>query len=195
VSARILLIRHAAHAHIGHTLSGRLPGLSLTAAGRAQAEALAPVVTAHAADRWIASPIERAQETAALLAGGAPVRAEDGLTEIEFGDWTGRRFDELAGDPAWVHWNARRSGAAAPGGETAAAAQARAVAALAREAARGGTVAAVTHCDIVRSVVCAVLGLSLDRLLRFEVDPASLTVIEMNGQGEGQLLRLNEVGR
>jgi broad specificity phosphatase PhoE len=49
----------------------------------------------------------------------------------------------------------------------------------------------VTHCDLIRALVATVLGLPLDNLLRFEVDPASVTRIEA-APGWARLLTLNE---
>jgi broad specificity phosphatase PhoE len=43
----------------------------------------------------------------------------------------------------------------------------------------GETVAAVTHCDIIRGVLARYLGMPLDNVLRFDVDPASLSTLEL----------------
>jgi probable phosphoglycerate mutase len=190
-----LLIRHAAHGHIGTTLSGRSEGLPLTADGRRQAQRLARLLASRPADAVHSSPVQRARETAAAIAGecGREVEAVEALDEIDFGDWTGRRFAELAGDPAWTRWNTMRSQATPPGGESMAAAQRRALRHL-RETARrftDGTVAMVTHCDIIRAIVAAVLGLSLDQILRFDCDPASVSRIAIGDWGE-KVLTLNE---
>jgi broad specificity phosphatase PhoE len=72
-------------------------------------------------------------------------------------------------------------------------AQARAIDHL-REAARrfaGGTVAMATHCDIIRGIIAAILGLSFDHVLRFEVDPASVSRVAAGAWGE-KLITLNE---
>jgi probable phosphoglycerate mutase len=49
----------------------------------------------------------------------------------------------------------------------------------------------VTHCDIIRAIVAAVLGLSLDRILRFDVSPATISRIAAGEWGE-RLMTLNE---
>jgi broad specificity phosphatase PhoE len=59
--------------------------------------------------------------------------------------------------------------------------------------AEGATIAAVTHCDIVRAAVAHVLGMSLDKLLRFDIDPASITTVVV-GEWGMKLVRLNEKG-
>lgn len=197
MTAQILLIRHAAHGHLGAVLSGRLPELPLSDEGRAQAARLAERLAAERLAAIQASPVQRAQETAAILAGGhdgLAVETVAALDEVDFGEWQGRAFAELAGDPRWRAWNAARGSAGAPGGETMAAAQARAwdhVAAAARTHA-GATLAMISHCDVIRAVIGRVLGLALDRLLAFEIDPASVSRIEV-GEWGARLLNLNEV--
>ena len=125
VTATILLIRHAAHGHLGSILSGRTAGIPLTEAGVAQARALAVRLADAAPDIVQASPVQRAQETAAAIASTCKRSVETvaALDEIDFGEWTGRAFDDLAGGDAWDAWNSRRSEATPPGGESMAAAQ------------------------------------------------------------------------
>ena len=49
----------------------------------------------------------------------------------------------------------------------------------------------VTHSDMIRAAVAHVLGLPLDNLLRFEVEPASITRIVAGDWGT-KLSTLNE---
>jgi broad specificity phosphatase PhoE len=55
----------------------------------------------------------------------------------------------------------------------------------------GARIAFVTHADMIRGLIARVLGLSLDNLLRFEIDPASISRIEA-GPGYARVLALNE---
>ncbi len=64
--------------------------------------------------------------------------------------------------------------------------------ALARQHA-GQTVAIVSHGDPLRAVVAHHLGIALDRLLRFEISPASVSVLEA-GEWNSRILCLNETG-
>jgi broad specificity phosphatase PhoE len=57
--------------------------------------------------------------------------------------------------------------------------------------ASGLVVAMVSHADVIRAAVAGVIGLSLDRLLAFDIDPASVTRIEAGPWGE-RLVTLNE---
>lgn len=180
------LVRHAAHGLLPHTLAGRMPGVALSDEGRAQAAALPARLGPVGA--VLSSPVQRALETAAAL--GRPVAEAPGFEEIDFGRWTGLRFDALDADPAWHAWNAFRSLAACPGGETMHAAQSRALSAL--QGLRGGeaTVAVVSHADIIKAVLAAVLGVSLDRLDRFTVDPASISTVVLF-DGYARVERIN----
>jgi broad specificity phosphatase PhoE len=118
------------------------------------------------------------------------IEEADDLDELDFGSWMGRSFAELADDPDWYRWNDRRGSASTPGGETMTQATARAVRHI--EAVAGaGPILCVSHCDIIRGVVAHYLGLDADRLLGFDVDPASLTTVALHGGG-GRVIALNE---
>ena len=56
-----------------------------------------------------------------------------------------------------------------------------------------GTVVMVSHSDIIRAAVAHVLDLPLDHLLRFDIDPASVTGVAVANWG-ARLLWLNETG-
>lgn len=185
------MIRHGAHGQLDRRLSGRAPHLSLSETGRAQAAALGRALADAGIDRVDASPLERTVETAAALP--APMRIVDDLIEIDMGRWTGQSFDALADDPDWDAWNAHRGTARIPGGESMAEAQARIAGYLDRVAAEddGRTIAVVSHSDMIRAGVAHVLGLPLDNLLRFDVDPASVTRMVYGNWG-GRVLSLNE---
>jgi probable phosphoglycerate mutase len=115
------------------------------------------------------------------------------MNEIDFGAWTGRSFAALRDDPHWRRWNLERAWERPPGGESMREVQLRASACLDRlaEAHPDAAIAAVSHGDVIRSVVAAVLGLPLDHYARFEVAPASVTTIA-RWRGGAMLVRLNE---
>ena len=172
-----------------------MPGVPLSETGSAEAARIARRLAERHPTVVQTSPIERAEATALAIANQSRVGVEriDALTEIDFGEWTGRAFADLIGDPAWDKWNRERATARPPGGESMAEAQARVVAHL-EEMARardGETVVLVSHADVIRAAVCHVLGLALDAFWRFDVDPASMTTVAWEHWG-GRLVRLNE---
>jgi probable phosphomutase (TIGR03848 family) len=132
--------------------------------------------------------MERCRQTAkAILAQqpAAPERHTDkGLSECDYGDWQGRSLKDLAKEPLWKVVQTQPSAAVFPGGESMQGMQARAVAAVRRHDARveaehgpGAVWVAVSHGDVIKSVLADALGMHLDLFQRLHVDPASLSII------------------
>ena len=177
----ILLARHATHEEVGRILSGR-SDIALDGRGRHEAKRLAAGLSGAAVDAIVSGPRRRTRETAEAVAQrtGLPVAIAPALDEIDFGGFTGRSFPDLDADPSWQQWNARRGEVRCPGGETMAEATARAwsfVAAL-----PAGITLCVTHCDVIRGLVCAALGLDFGRMFQLGCDPASVTELAFEGR-------------
>lgn len=164
-------------------LAGRAPGYSLNEAGRAEAARLAADLAGRTLAAIVSSPLERARETAAAIAepAGLPVEVDPALTEIDFGEWTGSRFDALHGSAAWRHYNAFRGTTRSPGGEAMLDVQARAVAAMARarQAHPGAELVLVSHADVIKAALAHFLGAPLDLFQRIEVAPASRSLVRL----------------
>jgi probable phosphomutase (TIGR03848 family) len=189
-----LLIRHAMFDAVGKVLAGRRPGCHLNDAGRSQVVELCDLVTQWNVGRVYSSPLERAWETAGPLAerfGLMPVVAEE-LSELDFGTWTGRTFQELASDPQWALFNSYRSGTRVPGGELMLETQARIVGFMLRlrDEHPGETVALVSHGDVIRAALAFHLGMPLDLFGRIEISPASVSVVRLHDTGP-EVLGLN----
>jgi probable phosphoglycerate mutase len=108
---------------------------------------------------------------------------DSALDEIDFGEFTGRRFEELDADPRWREWNIHRSTARCPGGEAQGEAQARALAFAFEAAARHRRAPLlVTHCDIIRSLHCWSARLSLDDIHSIDCPPGSLSSLDLSGE-------------
>ncbi len=161
-----------------------MPGVGLSADGHAQAARLAEHFAGRPVAAILSSPQRRAQETAAPIAErlGLPVSTEPGLDEIDFGEWSGQNFNNLDANPRWHAWNRHRSLAACPGGETMLQAQSRAIDCLRRCAASsdGAEIVLVSHQDLLKAILAHILGLSLDHLDRFALDPASRSTLALD---------------
>ncbi len=170
------LIRHGHTDAVGRFLSGRMPGVALSARGRAETEEMAASLPCVQA--LYSSPQTRTQETAAAIARrfGLTVLTEAALDEIDFGDWTGRSFAELEQDPAWRGFNERRGSAPVPHGESARAAAERVVAFLTRLARlhHGESAALVTHGDVIKAALFHCDGRPLDDMPTTAIPTASV---------------------
>ncbi|HYJ32744.1 MAG TPA: histidine phosphatase family protein [Candidatus Binatia bacterium] len=189
------LVRHASHDLLGRVLAGRMPGVHLNARGRQETDWLRERFRSVPVDAIVTSPLERSLETADPIASalGLVPQIEPALLEMAFGEWTGRSFEELEKVPGWRAFNTCRSVTPVPGGETMLQTQVRAVAALERlrERHADGNVLVVSHGDVFRAVVAHYLGLCLDLLQRFMIEPASITTLHVAGHG-ATLVRLND---
>jgi probable phosphoglycerate mutase len=194
---QLLLIRHAMNDWVGTRLAGWRPGVHLNRDGRAEAAALAARLASYPLQAIYASPLERAQETAAFVAGphGLTVQTHAGIGEVRYGEWTGKHLKELRDDPLWPVVQVHPSGARFPGGETIAEVQSRAVAAVEsmRLDHRDGVVAAVTHGDVVKTVVAHYIGMHIDLFQRLVVGTASVTVLRFTPHGP-RLFAFNDKG-
>lgn len=207
----VVLVRHGrTTANAAGVLAGWTPGVGLDAVGAEQVRGLAGRMAVLPLAAVVTSPLQRCRETAdAVLAVPGPRgRArpepvvEDLIGECRYGDWTGRPLRELARDPLWRVVQSHPSGARFPGadGETLAAVQARAVAAIrdhdarvAGESGPGAVWVAVSHGDVIRTVLADALGMHLDSFQRLTVSLCSVSVIHYTPL-RPVVLRVNDPG-
>jgi alpha-ribazole phosphatase len=122
------------------------------------------------------SPSTRTVETAIAL-GLRPV-AEPNFREQNFGDWTGRRHDDLARESGSAYrdfWRAPANNPP-PDGESFAEQVVRVRNGLA--ALPPGEVILVVHSGTIRAALAVALEIEPDQALRFAIDPLSLTRID-----------------
>jgi probable phosphomutase (TIGR03848 family) len=181
----ILLIRHGLTDAVDRALSGTAAGVHLTGEGRRQVAALAARLYGVRLDAIVTSPLERARETASAIAEGRNVRVSvvEALQEYDVGEWTGRALASLAPDEQFRRFNEVRSVTPAPRGELMLAVQARAVAALLalQQDAPDGTIAVVSHGDVIRAALMHFLGIPIDFVHRLEISPARVSVVRLDG--------------
>jgi probable phosphoglycerate mutase len=174
---------------------GWAPGWHLNETGRRQVERLAERLKALPIQAIYTSPLERAVETAQEIARrhDLEVHPDPAFGEFHAGEWQGQPIPELDKRDDWRRFNTFRSGTRAPGGEIAIETQARFVTKLHELSVRyrDQTVAIVSHGDPLRCGLAYFLGMPLDFLLRFEVHPASLSVVELGDWG-AKVLCIND---
>ena len=208
----VLLVRHGrTTANTSGVLAGWTPGVGLDDHGRTQTEALGARLGAAGIPvvRIVASPLQRCQETAAILveraAPGIPVEPDDRLGEARYGAWTGRKLSELAKEDLWRVVQDQPSAVRFPEGEdypgeSMAAMQARALDAVrsidAQVEAEHGKQAiwvAVSHGDVIKAVLADAAGAHLDQFQRIQVEPASVSVVHYTAR-RPFLVRSNDTG-
>jgi broad specificity phosphatase PhoE len=192
----LFLLRHGMHDQPADMLCGTRAGVSLSAAGRAEAALLSRRFPPGSLDMLLTSPLQRCEQTAALVGAACGVEAqqEPSAREVEFGAWTGQRFAALEQDARWHVWNHKRDEASAPGGEAMRMVQARVLGLLKDLLQRqpSGRVAIVSHAEIIRTAILHVLGLPLQAYDRVEVALASISTVAL-WPGGGKLVGLNDV--
>jgi probable phosphoglycerate mutase len=184
----VLLVRHGRTSTTGVTLPGRAPGLHLADKGREEAADVAGrIARLPRVARVYSSPLERAQETASVIAAaaGLPVTVEPGLLECDYGEWTGLPLKDLRRRPEWKTIQRYPSGFRFPGGESFTEMQTRMTGTLARLVAAhpGDTLVAVSHADPIKTAVAHALGTHLDLFQRIAVFTASVTAIAYAAEG------------
>jgi len=187
--ATVILVRHGrSTANATGVLAGRLPGVHLDEAGVKQAVAVGERLAGVRLAAAVTSPLERCRETCREITRpqAGPLRAttDKQLSECDYGEWQGRPLKDLAKEKLWKTVQAQPSAATFPGGESMRAMQDRGVAAIrrhdARVAAEHGDDAvwlAVSHGDVIKSILADALGTHLDLFQRIHVDPASVSIV------------------
>lgn len=199
----VILLRHGRSvSNIAHTLAGRSAGVDLDEKGLSQAAELVERIDGLPIRALVRSPLLRCRLTLEPLAAalGLDPVVDDRLTEVDYGQWTGRKLSELVTEPLWSVVQQQPSAAVFPDGEGLAEVQARAVAAVREHDRRladehGGNVLwlACTHGDVIKAVVADALGSHLDSFQRIVADPASMSVIRYT-DARPYVLHVNHTG-
>jgi broad specificity phosphatase PhoE len=185
MTTTVHLVRHGNVENPAGVIYGRLPGYHLSELGRRQARAASKRLAERDLKVIWASPLERAQETAAVIAEPHGIEIVTDERLIESGttlEGAGRRLRDLLLSPR--HWWSLRNPVTPSWGESFEEIRARMLAAVreAMAAAEGAEVAVVSH---QTPVLVARLGLarrSLPPWLAFtRCETGSVTTIELDG--------------
>ncbi len=195
----MILLRHAhSVANEKGVLAGRASGIVLSKKGELQAEDLRKRLGSLKFKEIRVSPLERCLLTLQpwLDERGISNRKiviDQGLSEVDYGDWTGKRLSSLALKKEWRVVQKTPSKMVFPEGESLLGVQKRARKSLmnAIEMAHGGVVLIVSHGDVIKSIIADSLQLELDKFQKIVIDPASISVLDYNRKSF-RLLHLND---
>jgi broad specificity phosphatase PhoE len=155
-----------------------------------------PLLAPLGIERIVSSPLMRARESADIVGAmlGRDVTTDPGLCEVNFGDWVGWSYDDLLPTAEYQRYRADPVRNPPPAGETLSVVQARGMAALRRAlvAANGGRVLLVSHGDLIRCLLCHLLGVELSQYRRLRVDNCSISAADIRN-GTPRLLFVNVV--
>ena len=194
-----LLLRHG---QTPNSVEKRYAGLSdvpLTEVGVQQAAAAGKRLASAGLTAIVTSPLLRAVRTAEEVAAatGAPVEADEGFRETDFGAWDGLTFAEVR--ERWpdelTAWLADPA-VAPPGGESFADVSTRVTGALRRVLAghRGQTVLIVSHVTPIKTLVASALLAPPAALYRMHLDVAALCQVDWYADGPAVLRSFNDTG-
>ncbi|WP_433269698.1 histidine phosphatase family protein [Micromonospora vinacea] len=138
-------------------------------------------------DTCLCSPAAAARQTADAF--GLLPTIETALADCDYGDWSGRSLDEIAGaHPQALHDWLSTPDSAPHGGESVAAVRDRVGGWLDEQRGAGRRVIAVTHPLVIRVAVVHALGLPTATYRQVDVEP--LAVVRLTSRGAGWQLRL-----
>ena len=198
MTATILLVRHGENDWVKtKKLAGRTPDIHLNANGRAQARRLSARLAHWPLAAVYSSPLERCQETAAIVAAphSLSVQYRDDLLEADYGEWQGQAIEDLTKQDLWKVVQAAPSFAHFPGGEAMRNMQSRMVEALhAIAAAHPEQIVLVcSHADLIRAALAHFLGTHFDLFQRLQISPASTSILYFTPYGP-RVGRINDTG-
>ena len=186
---RIYLVRHGETEWNKEERCQGWTDISLTEKGREQAERLARALEKRPIAAVSSSPLARAFDTASAIARlhRLPVTKERAFMELDHGELEGMDFQTLRESFPRVldEWARDPGSAAIPGGETLQTVQTRAWKALcaAKDGMDDGELVVVSHNITLKTIVCKVLGMDFGLIHRFQLDVASVNVLEWDDRG------------
>lgn len=201
---RLILVRHgqtawnAGATGAGEHFRGRID-VDLNEVGRRQAQRVGARLARVCVGAVYASPLQRALDTARPVAEahGLPVRAFDGLLDIDYGAWGGLAHTDVAArwPDLYALWRSAPHQVQIPGGECLGDVQERVAAGIDVLLARhqGQIVVLVGHQAVNKVLICHLLGLGTDAFWRIRQDTGCINRFDHDGSAFS-MLTMNEVG-
>ncbi len=197
MTTRVLIARHGETAWNRANVFRGQGDVPLNDTGREQARLLGRALPDTPIDAAYSSPLIRALETGqlALQGRGIAIREEPGLTDVDYGAWTGIEERDVAErwPDAYAVWQTAPHRAQIPEGGTLPALFERAMASLATIVTRhaGQTVALFSHRVVTKCLMLGCLMLGVERFGFIRQDNCCLNELEHTPAGY-ILVRLND---
>lgn len=198
--SRIFLLRHAhSVANDAGILAGQLPGITLSEKGKKEALELVERIGAVNFQSVRVSPMQRCQETidpwlqSKFGSGIGDYLLDDQIIEMDYGNWSGKKLSKLSKEKLWKLIQNSPSKVTFPDGEKFTAMQKRAAKsldALAQEK-KSSNHLIVSHGDVIKAMIAHLLKMKLDNFQSLVVDPASITIVDFDGQN-ARLIAYND---
>jgi len=190
--ASIYLLRHGhSTANAKSVLAGRDFKVKLSSVGEKQAVAVANELSDKKFAKIYSSPLTRCMQTVEPFAKKLKIdiQISEGLIEMEYGDWSGKKLSSLSRKELWGTIQSRPSLVRFPNGESFLEMQSRAIESVTKLAIPGKSVLLCSHGDVIKAIVAGFLGLHLDKFQSLSIDPASITAIDLvNGRARLRLM-------
>ena len=183
----VLLIRHGEPVAWAKELCHGALDVPLSDEGLIHAKRIGDRLRNERLDAVYSSPLTRALATASAVSEshGLELVIREGLTEIDFGAFEGRTFEEIAAsDPdLYARWMREPTRVRFPGGESFGDLRKRVADEITRIRAEhdGGSVAVVTHGGVIRAVLAEVLGLDEEMVFRVGQSWGGMSLVEWVG--------------
>ena len=196
----MFLIRHGVTEwhHQGRVLGRK--DIPLSEDGLAQARSAASLFGELAIGDLISSPLQRALQTAEIVAKrfDLDVARDPRLSDFDVGKWAGQTYEAVAATAEYQRYIADPRTLGIPGGENLEDVRVRAVGALEQALAdspSGESIAVVTHAGIIRVLLAHYLGSPPANYHRIRVSPGSISVLSFADDRElPRVLATNCVG-
>ncbi|MCX6447218.1 MAG: histidine phosphatase family protein [Actinobacteria bacterium] len=183
----IYLLRHAQSvANTKGILAGQDDSVELSKAGFKQAESLISYLSGIKFSKVYSSPLTRCIQTIApFMEKNSKIdfQVDNRVIEMNYGKWSGRKLAVLSKDPKWKNVQNNPAAFTFPQGESFKSMRKRVDLALADLKTKKGPILVVTHGDIIKMAITSSLGLPINRFQSFVVEPASLTIINLEKSG------------
>lgn len=194
--AKIYLVRHGESiANTKGIYQGQTYNTPLSVMGKKQAEALARYFEDVEICKVLTSPLIRTKETAGKVAGlkQVPLFEVGEIIETNHGQWEGLEKKVILDKWPNIYqlWLTKPAEVKFPGGETFLETRMRVLYWWNKVIKEEHDVLVVTHDNIIRIIVAEVLGLNLNNIWKFQLHPAAVTTILVDGETVG-LLNLDD---